>query len=263
MILDRFRIDGQVAVITGAGRGLGAAIALAFAEAGADVVIASRTRTELEAVAERVRGVGRRAHVVAADLAHPAATAELAGQAVEAFGRLDIVVNNVGGTMPNALLNTSTQDLTDAFTFNVGTAHALITAAVPLMLEHSGGGNVINISSAVGRLAGRGFGAYGTAKAALAHYTRLAAADLCPRVRVNAIAPGAILTSSLAVVAANDELRTPMEKVTPMRRLGDPEDIAAAALYLASPAGGYLTGKMLEVDGGLTFPNFELPIPDL
>jgi 7-alpha-hydroxysteroid dehydrogenase len=263
MILDRFRLDDKVAVITGGGRGLGAAIALAFAEVGADVVIASRTQSELDAVAEKVRATGRRAHTVAADLAHPEVTAQLAGQAVEAFGRLDIVVNNVGGTMPNTLLTTSTKDLKDAFTFNVVTAHALTVAAVPLMLEHSGGGSVINISSTMGRLAGRGFAAYGTAKAALSHYTRLAALDLCPRIRVNAIAPGSILTSALDVVASNDELRKPMEKVTPMRRLGDPVDIAAAAVYLASPAGDFLTGKTLEVDGGLTFPNLDIPVPDL
>ncbi|BBX23798.1 short-chain dehydrogenase [Mycolicibacter terrae] len=263
MILDRFRLDNSVAVVTGAGRGLGAAIAVAFAEAGADVVIAARTRSQLETVAQQVEAVGRRAHIVAADLAHPEETAKLAGEAVEAFGKLDIVVNNVGGTMPNMLLTTSTKDLKDAFTFNVGTAHALTSAAVPLMLEHSGGGSVINITSTMGRLAGRGFAAYGTAKAALAHYTRLAAMDLCPRIRVNAIAPGSILTSALDVVASNDELREPMEKVTPMRRLGEPADIAAAAVYLASPAGSYLTGKVLEVDGGLTFPNLDLPIPDL
>ena len=110
---------------------------------------------------------------------------------------------------------------------------------------------------------GRGFAAYGTAKAALAHYTRLSALDLAPRIRVNAIAPGSILTSALEIVASNDELRDPMEKATPMRRLGDPLDIAAAAVYLASPAGSYLTGKTLEVDGGITFPNLDLPIPDL
>lgn len=267
MILDMFRLDDKVAVITGGGRGLGAAIALAFAQAGADVLIASRTSSELDAVAEQIRAAGRRAHTVAADLAHPEVTAQLAGQAVGAFGKLDIVVNNVGGTMPNTLLSTSTKDLADAFAFNVGTAnvgtaHALTVAAVPLMLEHSGGG-VINISSTMGRLAARGFAAYGTAKAALAHYTRLAALDLCPRVRVNAIAPGSILTSALEVVAANDELRAPMEQATPLRRLGDPVDIAAAAVYLASPAGSFLTGKTLEVDGGLTFPNLDLPIPDL
>jgi 7-alpha-hydroxysteroid dehydrogenase len=255
VILDRFRLDDQVAVVTGAGRGLGAAMALAFAEAGADVLIASRTQSQLEEVAEQIRATGRRAEIVVADLAHPEDTAALAAKAVGAFGKLDIVVNNVGGTMPNTLLTT--------FTFNVTTAHALTTAAVPLMLEHSGGGSIINITSTMGRLAGRGFAAYGTAKAALAHYTRLAALDLCPRIRVNAIAPGSILTSALDIVASNDELRTPMEKVTPMRRLGDPEDIAAAAVYLASPAGSFLTGKTLEVDGGLTFPNLDLPIPDL
>ena len=263
MILDRFRLDDKVAVVTGGGRGLGAAIALAFAEVGADVVIASRTQSELDAVAEQIRAIGRRAHIVTADLAHPEVTAQLADQAVDAFGKLDIVVNNVGGTMPNTLLTTSTKDLKDAFTFNVATAHALTVAAVPLMLEHSGGGSVINISSTMGRLAGRGFAAYGTAKAALSHYTRLAALDLCPRIRVNAIAPGSILTSALDVVASNDELRKPMEKVTPMRRLGDPVDIAAAAVYLASPAGSFLTGKTLEVDGGLTFPNLDIPVPDL
>lgn len=263
MILDMFRLDDQVAVVTGAGRGLGAAIALAFAEVGADVVIASRTQSELDAVAERIRATGRRAHIVVGDLAHPEAAARLAAAAVEAFGRLDVVVNNVGGTMPAPLLNTSTKDLRDAFTFNVATAHALTSAAVPLMLEHSGGGAIVNITSTMGRVAGRGFAAYGTAKAALAHYTRLAALDLCPRIRVNAIAPGSILTSALEVVATNDALRAPMEKVTPMRRLGDPSDIAAAAVYLASPAGSYLTGKTLEVDGGITFPNLDLPIPDL
>lgn len=231
MILDMFRLDDKVAVITGGGRGLGAAIALAFAQAGADVLIASRTSSELDAVAEQIRAAGRRAHTVAADLAHPEVTAQLAGQAVGAFGKLDIVVNNVGGTMPNTLLSTSTKDLADAFAFNVGTAHALTVAAVPLMLEHSGGGSVINISSTMGR--------------------------------VNAIAPGSILTSALEVVAANDELRAPMEQATPLRRLGDPVDIAAAAVYLASPAGSFLTGKTLEVDGGLTFPNLDLPIPDL
>ncbi|CAN7602406.1 SDR family oxidoreductase [Mycolicibacterium frederiksbergense] len=263
MILDKFRLDDQVAVVTGAGRGLGAAIAVAFAEAGADVVIAARTRSQLEEVAAQVAAVGRRAHVVVADLAHPESTAALAAEAVGAFGKLDIVVNNVGGTMPGPLLDTSTKDMKDAFTFNVGTAHALTVAAAPLMLEHSGGGSIINITSTMGRLSGRAFAAYGTAKGALAHYTRLSALDLCPRIRVNAIAPGSILTSALDIVASNDALRDPMEKATPMRRLGDPSDIAAAAVYLASPAGSYLTGKTLEVDGGLTFPNLDLPIPDL
>jgi 7-alpha-hydroxysteroid dehydrogenase len=263
VILDRFRLDDRVAVVTGAGRGLGAAMALAFAEAGADVVIAARTQSQLDEVAEQIRATGRRAHVVVANLAHPEDTAALANAAVEAFGKLDIVVNNVGGTMPAPLLNTSTKDLRDAFTFNVSTAHALTVAAVPLMLEPSDGGSIINITSTMGRLSGRGFAAYGTAKAALAQYTRLSALDLAPRIRVNAIAPGSIITSALEILASNDELRAQMEKATPMRRLGDPIDIAAAAVYLASPASSYLTGKTLEVDGGITYPNFDMPIPDL
>ncbi|MEV0247843.1 SDR family oxidoreductase [Nocardia sp. NPDC050712] len=263
MILDRFRIDGQVAVVTGAGRGLGAAIALAFAEAGADVVIAARTKDQLDEVAERVEALGRRAHVVPVDLRDPEAAAGLAVAAVEEFDRLDIVVNNVGGAMPSPLLDTTPAALSEAFAFNVANAHALVRAAVPLILETAGGGSIVNITSAMGRLPGRAFAAYGTAKAALAHYTRLAAADLSPRIRVNGIAPGAILTSALEVVAGNDAMRTELETKTPLHTIGEPEDIAAAALYLVSPAGKYLTGKILEPDGGLIVPNLAIPLPDL
>ena len=263
MILDRFRIDGQTAIVTGAGRGLGAAIAVAFAEAGADVVIAARTEAQLAEVAAQIEATGRRAHVVVADLSDADACAALAQTAVDQFGRLDIVVNNVGGAMPRPLLNTSPSDLAEAFAFNVGNAHALVTAAVPLMLDTAGGGSIINITSAVGRLPGRAFAAYGTAKAALAHYTRIAAMDLNPRIRVNAIAPGSIRTSALEIVASNDVFRSELEAKTPLHAIGEPEDIAAAALYLASPAGKYVTGKVLEVDGGLIAPNLDIPIPDL
>lgn len=263
MILDRFRIDDQVAIVTGAGRGLGAAIAVAFAEAGADVVIAARTESQLEEVAERIAAAGRQAHVVPADLSDADATAALAASAVERFGRLDIVVNNVGGALPCPLLDTTPQALAQALDFNVVNAHALVRAAVPRMLETAGGGSILNITSTMGRLPGRAFAAYGTAKAALAHYTKLAALDLNPRIRVNAIAPGSILTSALEIVASNDAMRTELEAKTPLHRIGEPEDIAAAALYLVSPAGKYLTGKILEPDGGLIVPNLDLPIPDL
>ncbi|WP_228001122.1 SDR family oxidoreductase [Nocardia australiensis] len=263
MILDRFRIDGQVAIVTGAGRGLGAAIAVAFAEAGADVVIAARTKSQLDEVAEKVTAVGRQAHVVPADLSDIDETAALAATAVERFGRLDIVVNNVGGAMPCTLLDTTPEALVEAFNFNVTNAHALVRAAVPRILETSGGGSILNITSTMGRLPGRAFAAYGTAKAALAHYTRLAALDLNPRIRVNAIAPGSILTSSLEIVAGNDAMRAELESKTPLHTIGDPEDIAAAALYLVSPAGKYVTGKILEPDGGLISPNLALPIQDL
>lgn len=262
MILDLFRLTDRVAVITGAGRGLGAATAVAFAQAGADVVIASRTESELADVAKQVEEAGRRAHVVTADLSDVDAAAGLAAAAKEQFGRLDIVVNNVGGTWPRPYLETDAEFLAEAFRFNVLSGHELTRAAVPLMLEQ-GAGAVVNISSTMGWAAGRGFLAYGTAKAALSHYTRLAATDLAPKVRVNAIAVGSTATSALDLVTSNDEVRGQMESMTPLRRIGRPEEIAAAAVYLASAASGYVTGKVLEVDGGLQAPNLELGLPDL
>ncbi|WP_168697972.1 SDR family oxidoreductase [Gordonia paraffinivorans] len=263
MILDRFRLDDHVAVVTGAGRGLGAAIAVAFAEAGADVVIAARSEFDLEQVAGQIADAGRRAHIVPVDLSNADAAAALAQTAVDEFGRLDVVVNNVGGAMPRPLFDTAPKHLVDAFAFNVANAHALTVAGAKQMLATTGGGSVINVTSAVGRLPGRAYAAYGTAKAALAHYTRIAAMDLNPKIRVNGIAPGAIHTSALEIVAGNDQMRSAVEKATPIHRLGEPEDIAAAAVYLASPAGAYVTGKILEVDGGIIAPNLDLPIPDL
>jgi 7-alpha-hydroxysteroid dehydrogenase len=288
MILDRFRITGQAAVVTGAGRGIGAATAIALAQAGADVLISARTEDQLAKVAREIEAAGRRAVVVPADLSDLDAAAGLARVAAEAFGRLDIVVNNVGGALPRPFLATKPHHLADAFQFNVGIAHRLTQAAVPCLLASrhetgQGGGTsghdaaggaaggragqgqgvVVNISSVMGRVAGRGYLAYGTAKAALAHYTRLAAADLAPRIRVNAIAVGSVATSALDIVLTDDELRERMERATPLGRIGDPEDIAAAVLFLASPAGGYITGKIIEVDGGLSQPNLDLGLPDL
>ncbi|MES9542273.1 SDR family oxidoreductase [Actinomadura sp. NPDC000600] len=263
MISDRFRIDGRAAVVTGAGRGIGAATAVALAQAGADVLIASRTREQLDEVAAQVAAAGRRAHVVPSDLSDLDAAAGLADIAAAEFGRLDIVVNNMGGAMPAAFLDTSPRHMEKAFRFNVATAHALTRAAVPHLLKADGGGSVVNISSAMGRLAGRGYLAYGSAKAALAHYTRLAAFDLAPRVRVNGIAVGSVATSALDIVMTDDDLRTEMERRTPLRRVGEPEDVAAAVLYLASPAAAYVTGSVLRVDGGIDAPNLDLGLEDL
>jgi 7-alpha-hydroxysteroid dehydrogenase len=262
MILDRFRVTGRAAIVTGAGRGIGAATAVALAQAGADVLISARTEAELAKVAREIEEAGRRAVMVPADLADLDAMAGLVDTALAAFGRLDIVVNNVGGAMPRPFLATKPRHLDAAFQFNVGTAHRLTQAAVPALLA-TGGGSVISITSAVGRTAGRGYLAYGTAKAALAHYTRLAAADLAPRIRVNAIAVGAVATSALDIVLTDDTLRGQMEQATPLGRIGDPDEVAAAVLFLASPAASYITGKILEVDGGIERPNLDLGLPDL
>jgi len=263
-ILDRFKVDGQVAVITGAGRGIGAAAALALAEAGADVVISARHSSQLAEVADQVRSTGRRALVVKADLSDLEQTAGLAQAAYDEFGRLDILVNNVGGTMPLPFLDTDEDFLVDAFKFNVATAHALTRAAVPLMLTgENPGGSIVNISSVIGRVSGRGYVAYGTAKAALSHWTRLVSKDLAPLIRVNAIGTGSIMTSALEYVADDEAVMTELAEKTTMQRVGQVEDIAAAVVYLASQAGSFLTGKIVEVDGGLDIPNLDFKLPDL
>ena len=262
MILDLFRLDGKVAIITGAGRGIGAASAVALAECGADVVIASRTQSDLDAVTEQVAETGRRAVSVSGDLMDLDFVRSLAALAQSEFGRLDVVVNNAGGAIPLPFLDTTPEYLEEAFHFNVTTAHALNLVAVPLMLENDGG-SIINISSVMGRVAGRGYGAYGTVKAALTHYTRLTSKDLAPRIRVNAIAAGSTATSALEIVTTTPELKSMMEDLTPLHRIADPREMAAAVVYLASPAGAFLTGKVLEVDGGTDIPSLDFSLPDL
>jgi 7-alpha-hydroxysteroid dehydrogenase len=149
----------------------------------------------------------------------------------------------------------------EAFHFNVSSTFELTRLAVPALLAR-GGGSVVNISSVMGHLSDRGYAAYGTAKGGVTHLTRLLAADLAPRIRVNAIAPGTVETEALGMVL-NDELKRSMVAATPMRRLGTVEDIALGVAYLASDASSYVTGKVLAIDGGLTFPSLSLGIPDV
>ena len=262
MLLDRFSLTDKVAIVTGAGRGIGAACALGFAEAGADVVIAARTKEQLEDVANQVADRGRRALGVPCDVSDLANLDLIVDQALSEFGRIDVVVNNAGGAMPTPFLDTSEKALEGAFHFNVTTAFTLSKLAVPHMLARDGG-SIVNISSAMGRMTDRGYAAYGTAKGALSHMTRLMASDLAPRIRVNAIAVGSVATSALEIVLTNDDLRNEMVAKTPLGRLGETDDIAIAALYLASPAGSFVTGKILEVDGGIEYPNLALNLPDL
>ncbi len=262
MILDAFSLTDRVAIVTGAGRGLGAAIAIGFAEAGADVVISARTQAQLDEVAAAVAKTGRRAVTLPLDATDPTSAEQLVQAAEREFGRIDIVVNNVGGSLPGAFLDTTPKAFNQAFQFNVTTAFSLTQLATPLLLK-SPGASVINITSTMGRVRERGFVAYGTAKAALIHMTHLLAVDLAPLIRVNAISPGSIATSALEIVSGSDELRAELESKTPLGRIGVPLDIATAALYLASDAGAYVTGKVLDVDGGLESANLSMKLPDL
>ena len=245
-----FGLAGKVAVITGAGKGIGAAIARVFAQAGADVALTARTAADVESVAGDVRAQGRRAHVLPGDVNDLDVVAQLVDTTVAELGGIDIVVNNAGGSVSYPFLDTRVDQIERSFHFNVSVPFELSRLAVPHMLER-GGGVIVNIGSVAGRKASRGTLTHSLTKAAVAQLTRLMAADLSPRIRVNAVLPGAIETASLKryLEAMDPAMRETMIERTPMRRNGLPEDIAHAALYFAAPASEWVTGKLLEVDG--------------
>jgi 7-alpha-hydroxysteroid dehydrogenase len=261
---DLFRLDGKVAIITGAGKGIGAAMARAFADAGANVALVSRTAGDLESVAHDVAERGQRALVLPGDTNDFDLLADLVSRTVGELGGLDVVVNNAGGSQSHPFLDTRVEQLEASFRFNVFAPFELSRLAVPHLLDRPGA-SIINISSMAGRNAPRGQLAHGTTKAALSQLTRLMAADLAPRIRVNAILPGAVETESLGtwLSSMDPNIRQTMIERTAMRRNGAPDDIAAAAVYLAAPAASWVTGKLLEVDGSANPELVPKPIVDL
>ena len=266
-VLERFRMNDRVAIVTGAGKGIGAAIAVAFAEAGADVAILARTESDLDAVAAAIGEHGRRALPIPTDVNDLAALQAAVARTVEELGGLDAVVNNAGGWIPTPFLETNVPDLEASFHFNVSSPFELTRLAVPHLLAR-GGGAILNIGSMAGVHTPRGFVPYGTVKAAMHHMTTLMAADLAPKIRVNAIAPGAVETDALAMYlnwldTKDPTIREEMLAKTHLQRNGTAEDIAAAALYLCSDAASWVTGKVLEVDGGYSFELLRRSIPDL
>ena len=262
-ILDAFKLTDRVAIVTGAGRGIGRGVALAFADAGAHVVCAARTQSQIQETDELVRARGREALPVVCDVTRSEQLEALVAAARGHFPRLDLLVNNAGGWPPKPAMQTSEREFEKAFHFNVTQAFVLTQLCVPHMVETAGGGAVVNISSRAGGLVQKAFVAYGTAKMALNFMTRNLAFELAPKVRVNAIAVGGVETDALKVVLTNPEIRKQLERNTPMQRVGQVEDIAACALYLASPAASWVTGKIFEVDGGSEAPAFLIPTPPL
>jgi 7-alpha-hydroxysteroid dehydrogenase len=258
---DEFRLDGYVALVTGAGRGIGAGIAQAYARAGADLVLVARTAADLGDVAAAVRAAGRTALVIPADLTDVSQAVKIVERAIAEHGRLDILVNNAGGAMPARYLDTTPEALEEAFHFNVATPFELTKRATPYLLD-SGRGSVVNITSRMDRLVARGMVTYGTVKAAVTQLTRLLAAELAPGVRVNGIAPGVVETDALREVLT-DELRAQIVSATPLHRLATVADVASTARWLASPAASYITGKIIELDGGAESPVFPDDTPDL
>lgn len=254
-ILDKFRLDGQVAVVTGAGKGIGRAIALGLAEAGADVAVASRTQADLDAVAAEVRALGRQALPLVTDATDAAALERLAAETVRQLGKLTIWVNNAGGIpdgTPRYLTRTSEDNFDAQIALNLKGVWLGATIAARAM--SADGGAIINISSRSAYGPQVKNGPYGAAKAAVNSLTTTLAVEVAPKIRVNAVAPGPIPTENFDDCMGTDteEKRAKLLEMIgiPLGRYGEPEDIAAAVVYLASPASSWVTGQCLYVTGG-------------
>ncbi len=243
------QLTGQIAVVTGAGRGIGRAIALKYAAAGADVVCVSRTAENSERVAGEIRALGRRAWAHAVDVSDSLAVAAAGEKILTECGRVDILVNNAGVTRDGLLMRMSEADWDTVLNTNLKGAF-LFTKAFARSFIKQRSGRILNVASVIGLIGNAGQCNYAASKAALIGFTKSVARELASRgVTVNALAPGFIETDMTAVL--KPETKTELLKQIPLNCLGQPDDIAEAALFLASPAARYITGQVLTVDGGM------------
>ena len=243
------QLEKQIAVVTGAGRGIGRAIALKFAGAGADIVVVSRTVENSEKVAAEIRALGRQAWAFAVDVSDSAAVAAAGEKILAAAGRVDILVNNAGVTRDGLLMRMSDADWDTVLDTNLKGAF-LVTKAFNRAMLKQRSGRIINIASVVGIMGNAGQCNYAASKAGLIGFTKSAAREFAARgVTVNAIAPGFTETDMTADL--KPEMREVILKQIPLGSLGQAEDIACAALYLAAASGRYVTGQVLTVDGGM------------
>jgi 3-oxoacyl-[acyl-carrier protein] reductase len=243
------QLENQIAVVTGAGRGIGRAIALKFASEGADVVCVSRTAENSEKVASEVRALGRKAWAFAVDVSDAASVNAAAEKILTDCGKVDILVNNAGVTRDGLLMRMSDADWDTVLNTNLKGAF-LVTKAFTRSFVKQRSGRIINVASIIGLIGNAGQANYAASKAGLIGFTQSAAKELGSRgITVNALAPGFIETDMTAALSA--ELKAELLKRIPLNSLGQPEDIANAALFLASPGARYVTGQVLTVDGGM------------
>ena len=243
-----FRLDSQVAVITGAGAGIGRAIATTFAAAGAAVVVSDLDYASAQTVAEEIHAAGGQASAVACDVTRETDLEQVVRTALTEYGRLTTLVSNAGGGGPKPF-DMPMADFRQAFDLNVFSLFRLAQLAAPAMQE-AGGGAVLAISSMAGENKNERMASYGASKAAVNHLVRNIAFDLGPdNIRVNLIAPGATRTDALQSVLT-DSIEKQMLAHTPIKRLGEPADIANAALFLCAPAARWISGQILTVSGG-------------
>jgi 7-alpha-hydroxysteroid dehydrogenase len=247
-VLDAFKLDGQVAIVTGSGAGIGRGIAELFAASGAAVVVSDLKKETADAVAEGINANGGKAIAVPCDVTSNEALENLVKEAIDSFGKITILVNNAGGGGPKPF-DMPMDTFIWAYKLNVFSVFHLCQLCAP-HIEAAGGGAILNISSMAAENKNKNMASYGSSKAAESHLTRNIAFDLGPKnIRVNAIAPGAIKTDALATVLT-PEIEKTMLKHTPLARLGEPNDIAYAALFLCSPAASWVSGQVLTVSGG-------------
>lgn len=243
-----FRLDDHVAVITGAGAGIGRAIAETFASAGAAIIVSDRDDDAARAVAAAIEAHGGKAAAVVCDVTKEEDLAQLVQEAVQRFGKLTILVSNAGGGGPKPF-DMPMADFQRAFDLNVFSLFRLAQLAAPEM-EKAGGGSMLAITSMAGENKNVRMAAYGSSKAATNHLVRNIAFDLGPKgIRINGIAPGATRTDALNSVL-NPDIEKAMLAHTPIHRLGEPQDMANAALFLCSPAASWISGQILTVSGG-------------